>query len=579
MKKKIALFTTLTVSMAAVVAVSTISVMDGHIFATAGSYTMVIGDEDPTVVPSNYQYFHNVNYTNTLRTSYGNQIRFATAGLSSSGGHIRYHQANSYVYNMDPIHGMTSVQIYINPNYNLPKSFLTISYSGEPSFNDYYSKTIRVDTDVDSETKMYSYNFEGRKSNYLRISVDNDKNNNFNSSVSIICVKINYTCEEDPYKGLNLSVGEGEHGTVQTPTTKYIPGEEATAIAVPEKDYEFEGWYEGGVKLTEPAAQKALYKFTMPNSDRTLEAKFTKKSNADILAWNQAHYADPELQPGGTKVKFGIYPQTLVTDEDLIDDLSRILVTDEKGYIYYENEYYVRVKYADPRSDDNPFRTDSEIVTRHKTYYFKCEPVTWSILRNEGTEYTLFCDSELDCMPFAEGTASVSTYQGYDYKTGTKATVNCSDYKYSSVRTFLNTVMVKRLFDINENNNVIEDTVDNSGTSRVCTFSNGSTISETNTNWLTDDTVDKLFLPCATDLEQMDPGQGDKEVRRRYATDYGMVCNSNPQSSRGGAVDYLTRSPYSQKATIYATFGGSLSDSYTWGPYSVVPACKVSITA
>lgn len=70
-------------------------------------------------------------------------------------------------------------------------------------------------------------------------------------------------------------------------------------------------------------------------------------------------------------IYFGLYPQTVVTDQYTIDCLTDNGLNDE-GYYEYENELYV--KEATDLYKDTIFNDGSEAVN-NKVYYFKLEPI------------------------------------------------------------------------------------------------------------------------------------------------------------------------------------------------------------
>ena len=102
----------------------------------------------------------------------------------------------------------------------------------------------------------------------------------------------------------------------------------------------------------------------------------------------------------------GYYPQSLVSDEDLIGTLNSISARNEFGYTKYNDDYYecVKAKVSTPTDDQiaNGAITsltfnNGEIVKNDNYYWFKVEPIKWKTIGEfDNGEIILFADLTLD---------------------------------------------------------------------------------------------------------------------------------------------------------------------------------------
>ena len=72
-------------------------------------------------------------------------------------------------------------------------------------------------------------------------------------------------------------------------------------------------------------------------------------------------------------VYYGKYPQTVVTDSNLISSLDSLTSTNTNGYYEYQGEEYSKAV-AIPTRLDYRFGDGSTIIL-NQTYYFKAEPI------------------------------------------------------------------------------------------------------------------------------------------------------------------------------------------------------------
>ena len=163
-------------------------------------------------------------------------------------------------------------------------------------------------------------------------------------------IEVEYTYDADEDVTLIFDVRGGE--AIEPLTVKAGTTVDLTQYTVTRTDgatAEFEGWMVGGAKVES---------FVIVG---------------DTVA--HAAYSCDEYM-GKTNIQLGRYPQTLVTDQTLIDALSQIESINSNGYIEYQGEEYAKC----PCTFDSSFGYEKWTL-----YYFKVEPITWE---NVGGKWT-----------------------------------------------------------------------------------------------------------------------------------------------------------------------------------------------
>ena len=126
-------------------------------------------------------------------------------------------------------------------------------------------------------------------------------------------------------------------------------------------------------------------------------------------------------------VNFGRYPQTVVTDETIINALSNITITNELGYIEYNGNEYKKVV-ANPYDTGYTFINGNTIIEGN-TYYFLVEPIKWRVLEENNGTYKLLCEMIIDNTEF---------YDSSSDRTINGQTIYPNNYEYSNIRAWLN---------------------------------------------------------------------------------------------------------------------------------------------
>lgn len=127
------------------------------------------------------------------------------------------------------------------------------------------------------------------------------------------------------------------------------------------------------------------------NGMDVLDERFVPSINQQ-KAWGMI----PVLDAGNNKISYGLYPQTHVSDADLISALNALTessIMEENGYYYYNGNFYQNCL-GDKCDNDNHF-ADGEKVVDNVKYWFVCEPISWVIMSSSGSTYTLYSEKAI----------------------------------------------------------------------------------------------------------------------------------------------------------------------------------------
>lgn len=135
----------------------------------------------------------------------------------------------------------------------------------------------------------------------------------------------------------------------------------------------------------------------------------------------------PYTENGKTYINFGRYPQTVVSDENLIKELDKITNTNEFGYIEYNEKEYKALS-AKPYNRNILFENGNAIIYGQK-YYFEVEPIKWRVLEDIVDGYKLLSENLLDTPVF---------YSSHEDRIINDTTIYANNYEYSNIRAWLN---------------------------------------------------------------------------------------------------------------------------------------------
>ena len=364
---------------------------------------------------------------------------------------------------------------------------------------------------------------------------------------------------------LSVSSGDSSKGTASITSGSGYTDESVTVSASPIGDYVFKGWYsgEGLVSKANP------YTFPMPAQNYSLTALFWTKAE-DEEERRRGLGMTPVFSEDGKSLTYGLYPQTHVSEEtekSTVDSLNALTAAEAEGNGWYllNGEYYAKAT-AKPCGSSYKF-DDGTTIVRGTTYWFRCEPIKWDILKTEEGSYFLLSDRLLDAHRYNE------------YYEGEKNGYYANSYENSEIREWLNGAFYDSAFAL-DSSLVMETEVDNSA----------STTYSSPNSYACGKTTDKVFLPSYQDYKNADYGfstsSSDYDAARRCkTTDWARAnyawCSISSSYLYNGY--YWTRSPNpsnSYRASRvdgggYLASGISVNNSYS----AVRPCLKLRRTA
>ena len=370
----------------------------------------------------------------------------------------------------------------------------------------------------------------------------------------------NYTANWSPHKQTLIVTSNDETlGTVSIVSGTGYSGESITVQATVIDDNVFKGWYVNDTLVS----NDSTYTFIMPTSYYSLTAKF-------IVNPQRTLGMIPTINTDENTITYGLYPQTYVGDTTLTTELDKLTTTESNGWYLYKGAYYAKLT-ASTYVPGYTFDDGTTIISG-TNYWFKCELITWEILKTSNNEYILLSSTLLNTHRYGEywgtGTKSKTDYNGET------ASVYSNNYKFSDVRTWLNTDFYNCAFALN--NSYIQTTlVDNSA----------STTYSSSNSYVCKNTDDKVYLLSYKEYLKTDydftSSTSSTITRQCKTTDWaranGAHCDTSSSYKLNGF--YWTRSPYSDQSynMSYIDYDGSLC-SGPIGNYDSDFKCYVTST-
>ena len=227
---------------------------------------------------------------------------------------------------------------------------------------------------------------------------------------------------------LTVNVNDDNYGEILSVTGEGYTGEEITVVAASKNKCLFDGWYHNGTFLSD----ELTYKFTMPASDYEITATFFSPEKS----YNISHGIIPwSINRSEYHVTYGVYPQTIVDDADLLDELNALQSPESNGWYLLNDTYYAK-KEAYAYNSSMKFSND-ELVVTGETYWFKCELLRWSVVINSTSNNGWIADNIIDGRPFD--------------------TNNSTSYSSSEIRSWLNSEFINKAFQFNVANLSVVD--------------------------------------------------------------------------------------------------------------------------
>ena len=248
----------------------------------------------------------------------------------------------------------------------------------------------------------------------------------------------------------------------------------------------------------------------------------------------------------------GMYPQTVLDDTSIIEELNKLTEVNINGYYEYDGKQYAKLT---AKSYELKFSNGKDIVN-DETYYFEVELIKWTVLETIDNTLTLLTNMILD--------------QGY-YNTSLESitvndeTIYSNNYEYSTIRYLLNNRFYNQAFNDVAKSAISTSFIDNSAKPTIIIPN----------QYVSNDTHDKIYLLSNHQARNIYYTANSK--RRATATDYAKaryVFESNDYSF------WWLRSPYDLESGKAFCIGDN-GDIYI-GPVNTIdigirPALKIKI--
>lgn len=362
---------------------------------------------------------------------------------------------------------------------------------------------------------------------------------------------------------LTLTIDDEDNGEVSG-AGDHIIGSNVTIKCTHDDKHTFKGWYNSKDELVSTFEE---YTFVMPGENYALKAVFMNESEAAKNEWDIAHGVVPKLSADGKTLTYGMYPQQVVDDATLEKNLFEKAELDSvSGYYVYEGEYYAKLNAKpfdfsgyvgeDAIYEEN-FDNGKEII-KGNTYWYAVKPITWIIMKQEGSNYTLISETLLD----------TKNYNDVEYeRLVDDKKVYPNNYEYSSTRTWLNGEFFNSMFFLSSEN-VLETEVDNSMASTLHNYNAYSC----------NNTFDKVFLPSRQEINEYFAAN----ERLAYTTDYvrSKAVYYEIEEDYLYCCDYWTRSPAAGAAKeAYRVHSNGYINScgVRVGSYCIRPCISISL--
>lgn len=256
--------------------------------------------------------------------------------------------------------------------------------------------------------------------------------------------------------------------------------------------------YDDGVITTPPTRlTNGLKTFTCKKCKTTYTVNIPKLevAEAEIYEVDGVKYVD-----------FGSYPQTHVNDAALILKLNKLTIVNSRGYYEYNGCEYAKITakpyYWEYNKITTYFYSDGAEVKKDSVDFFKVEPIKWRILEQKDGTVKVMSSLIIDASCYYINQSYRKDENGND--------IAPNNYKYSTIREFLNNKFFTVAFTLPEKNAICTVEVENGASSGVYSPN----------NYLCENTFDKVFL-----------------LSEREAN-IGGVCYSHIRQRRIGRTDY-----------------------------------------
>lgn len=322
----------------------------------------------------------------------------------------------------------------------------------------------------------------------------------------------------------------------------------------------FKGWYDKNGNLLSTDTSYTI--IVDPNYISYIYSRYM--TDEEETSWDNTHGVNPQII--GSRVLFGMYPQSNVNDATLIEQLNKLKKTRFNNFYYYNHEYYVNRNSKLARDLDThellSIRQfdNGDVFEEGESYWFKVDPISWSIAKQTGNKYLMRCEKLIDVKQYHSNSV-VRTIDGQ--------TIYANNYKFSDIRNWLNSDFVNSAFSFNlAFLNIME--VDNSK----------NTTATPDSKQECENTFDIVTLPSYKDCM----ASTLVELRSK-TTDLVRVSGANYSVDESNIFSgyYWTRSPIQTKkdngtAVSRCNMNGTVNNDYVgWGGSCILPIISISI--
>ncbi len=314
--------------------------------------------------------------------------------------------------------------------------------------------------------------------------------------------------------------------------------------------------YTAAISITEAVTIKAIAVKDGMNDSAVASTSYTAvgynlyESPIDAVTGNAA-------TASSTYIYFGAFPKTVLPEGSTVtvDEADSVTMGANTYYKGSDNNYYAKVKENCYGSSGYTY-TDTTTVKQsdaNSYRYFKVEPIKWKVITtNYKGKALLLAEDFL--------TANVPYYVSTSNRTIGESTVYANNYKYSTIRAYLNGAyesddtqdktayngkgFLQTAFTATAQSKIAEIEVDNR---KETTGYSESTYTAT---YACENTTDKIFLLSESEVINSDYGfvaynsYGQKNARIRVTTDYAKANYANQSTTDGYGGCWWLRSPF-----------------------------------
>ena len=274
-----------------------------------------------------------------------------------------------------------------------------------------------------------------------------------------------------------------------------------------------------------------------------------------------------------TSIYFGLYPQTQVIDEALIERLNKKIESLNKNIAPLDINKYRESNIRNLEDFFIDIEFSGNKYRKHDGIWFKFEPIKWRILSTNEKEAFILSDLLLDSKVYSSGLwkpESVMDYQG-NYN---KEKIYVTNYKYSYVRSWLNTDFYKIAFNTLEQK-IIKTTLVDNESKYILPCSEEEMVSP---DVLCENTYDKIFLLSYSEIIKYFPKEDQPSDDILHENHY--IVADGSEYVREGYEFYWLRSPEREHRMITSGIHGSFlcnSGAFINSCNGVRPACVIEL--